>query len=130
MTAKISGNAERPRARAFELPWTPKAKADTTRVDLNQAGGPDQKLLQSIVRAHAWMSALWSGTHDSIESLALAMQLHPKVVRQALRLAFLAPQITESILHGSQPAYLSLAKIPFALPLPWAEQCDALGVTG
>jgi site-specific DNA recombinase len=56
-----------------------------------------------------------------------ANSLHPKVVRQALRLAFLAPEITSAVLEGSQPKELSLARIPKLLPLSWAEHRPLLG---
>ena len=85
--------------------------------------------MQSVVRAHVWLHELSSGKHASIESLASAVKLHPKVIRQALRLAFLAPEIAESILQGTQPAHVSLAAIPFALPLPWAKQKQTLAIT-
>jgi site-specific DNA recombinase len=52
---------------------------------------------------------------------------HPKVVRQALRLAFLSPDLTSAILEGKQPAGLSLARIPKLLPLPWTEHQRLLG---
>jgi len=106
----------------FELPWTAKDKRAPIQVETAQIRKPDQKVLQSLVRAHAWLGQLSDGTHPSIKSLATAAKLHPKVIRQALRLAFLTPKITESILQGSQPAHLSLAAIPFALPLCWAKQ--------
>ena len=51
----------------------------------------DQKLMKSIVRAHAWLDDLSTGRHASVEDLAAAADLHPKVVRQGLRLAFLPP---------------------------------------
>jgi site-specific DNA recombinase len=50
-----------------------------------------------------------------------ANSLHPKVVRQALRLAFLALEITSAVLEGSQPKELSLARIPKLLSSSWAE---------
>jgi site-specific DNA recombinase len=103
-----------------------KEKADGTQIEPNQTGKPDQKLLQSIVRAHAWLRELSDGTHAAIESLATAAKLHPKVVRQALRLAFLTPEITQSILHGEHPAHFSLTTIPNALALDWAEQRQLL----
>jgi hypothetical protein len=59
--------------------------------------------------------------HGSIEQLAEANSLHPKVVRQNLRLAFLAPDVTSLILEEVHPAGLSLARIPKLLPLPWAQ---------
>ena len=54
----------------------------------------------------------------SIEALAEANRLHPKVVRLALRLAFLSPEMTSGILEGNG---LSLGTIPKLLPLSWAE---------
>jgi len=53
--------------------------------------------------------------------------LHPKVVRQAFRLAFLSPDVTSAILEGRQPAALSLAQIPKLLPLSWTEHLRLLG---
>jgi hypothetical protein len=83
-------------------------------------------LLQAIVRAHAWLRDLQLGKFDSVESLAESVKLHPKVVRQELRYAFLAPAITEAILTGEQPPTL-LARIPKTLPLTWSGQSRASG---
>jgi site-specific DNA recombinase len=112
--------------KTFEIPWSPKDKTHPAQIEQNRIGKPDQKLLQSIVRARAWLHELSNGKHTSIESLAAATKLHPKVIRQALRLAFLAPGITQSILFGDQPPHMSLSEIPFALPLRWVEQHQAL----
>lgn len=73
------------------------------------------------------MRSLQGGTYESIEDLADANRMHPKVVRQALRLAFLSPDVTSAILEGRQPAGLSLAQIPKLLPLPWTEHRRLLG---
>jgi site-specific DNA recombinase len=81
----------------------------------------NEGLIQSIVRSHVWVRYLKDGIYDSIEALAKANRLHPKVVRQNLRLAFLSSDVTSSILEGQQPAGLSLARIPKLLPLPWAQ---------
>ena len=112
--------------KTFEIPWLPADKPHSAQIEPNQISKPDQKLLQSIVRAHAWLHELSNGKHASIESLAATAKLHPKVIRQALRLAFLAPGITQSILLGDQPPHMSLSTIPFALPLRWVEQQQAL----
>jgi site-specific DNA recombinase len=58
------------------------------------------------------MRSLQDGANESIEQLAEANSLHPKVVRQAFRLAFLSPDITAAVLGGIQPKGLSLARIP------------------
>jgi site-specific DNA recombinase len=92
---------------------------------------PDQtrnaSLIQSIVRAHTWIRHLHEGTYVSVEVLAEASRVHPKVVRQALRLAFLSPDVTSAIIDGRQPSGLSLAQIPKLLPLQWTEHRRLLG---
>jgi len=90
-------------------------------------GARNEGLIQSIVRAHVWVRYLQDGNYESIEALATANHLHPKVVRQALRLAFLSPDVTSAVLEGSQPAMLSLARVPKLLPLPWTEHKRLLG---
>jgi DNA invertase Pin-like site-specific DNA recombinase len=79
------------------------------------------KLLQAIVRAHTWMAHLKSGHFSSIEDLAANAKLHPKVIRQGLRLAFLAPKLTSEVLDGNQPERLTLKAIPKTLPMSWSE---------
>ena len=63
----------------------------------------------------------------SCKLLADVIGLHPKVVRQALRFAFLMPEVTSAVLEGRQTAGLSLAQIQKALPLSWTEQRPLLG---
>src|SRR5262249_19896529 len=86
----------------IEIPWTP-AKASHTHALPPPARKPDQKLLQAVVRAHAWLADLKSERFSSIEELATTTKLHPKVVRQAIRLAFLSPELMTAILEGNQP---------------------------
>ena len=47
--------------KTFEIARISKAKPDVTRLELTEAGKPDQKLIQSIVRAHVWLRELSSG---------------------------------------------------------------------
>jgi site-specific DNA recombinase len=107
----------------FKIAWSTKVKDAAAAMEDN--GVPEvarnESLIQSIVRAHAWVDCLRDGAYESIEQLAEENRLHPKVVRQALRLAFLSPEVTSAILEGRQPAALSLAQIPKLLPLPWME---------
>ena len=90
-------------------------------------GTRNESLIQSVVRAHVWIQCFRNGMYNSVEVLAGVHRLHPKVVRQALRLAFLAPDVTSAILDGRQPAGLSLAQIPRLLPLAWGEHRRLLG---
>jgi DNA invertase Pin-like site-specific DNA recombinase len=104
---------------SIEIPWTTKAKG-TAQVSAPPETKVDQKLVKSIIRAHAWLDALSSGRHASIESLATAAELHPKIVRQGLRLAFLPPGLTKAALDGE--ATIELKQIPKLLPLSWHAQ--------
>jgi site-specific DNA recombinase len=110
--------------------WSTKAK-DAAAGAVEDGNAPEvahnESLIQSIVRAHAWVHGLQEGAYGSIEQLAEANRLHPKVVRQALRLAFLSPDVTSAILEGRQPCGLSLARIPKLLPLLWTEHRSLLG---
>src|ERR1700724_3639995 len=113
----------------FRIAWSTKAKDAAAAMEDN--GIPEvarnEGLVQSIVRAHAWVDCLRDGVYESIEQLAEENRLHPKVVRQALRLAFLSPEVTSAILEGKQPAGQTLARVPKLLPLSWMEHRRLLG---
>jgi site-specific DNA recombinase len=113
----------------FRIAWSTKTKDAAATMEDN--GAPEvvrnESLIQSIVRAHAWVDCLRDGTYESIEQLAEANRLHPKVVRHALRLAFLSPEVTSAILEGKQPDGLTLPRVPKLLPLSWMEHRRLLG---
>jgi site-specific DNA recombinase len=113
----------------IRLPWSikPRDSLPTTEVDATSETNLNEALVQATVRSHAWVQSLRNGSYPSIEALAEANGLHPKVIRQTLRLAFLSPDVTSAILQGSQPSFLSLARIPKLLPALWAEQRRLLG---
>jgi site-specific DNA recombinase len=113
----------------FRIRWSTKVKdaAAAMEDDGVLEVTPNESLIQSIVRAHAWIDRLRSGAHESIEQLAEENRLHPKVIRQALRLAFLSPEVTSAMLEGRQPIGLTLARIPKLLPLSWIEHRDLFG---
>jgi site-specific DNA recombinase len=115
--------------REFRIPWSTTPKNASAAMEDNGAAevAPNASLIQSIVRAHAWADCLRDGTYESIEQLAGDNRLHPKVVRQALRLAFLSPEVTFAMLEGRQPAGLTLARVPKLLPLSWTEHSRLLG---
>jgi site-specific DNA recombinase len=85
---------------------------------------PDHKPIQALVRAHRWADTLAKADFVSIEALAASVKLHPKVVRNEIKLAFLAPGITESLLTGNFAFGLpDLRKIS---ALSWQRQLDEL----
>lgn len=108
--------------RSIEIPWKVAKANATTVIEPTDQSKSDPKLLQAIVRAHAWLNDLKSGHCDSIEALAKDVKLHPKIIRQQLRLAFLAPTITEAAITGKTGHTLILTAIPKTLPLSWFKQ--------
>jgi site-specific DNA recombinase len=109
--------------------WAIKPKDAATAVEANDRSEATRNdaLIQSIARAHAWVHCLREGVYGTIEQLAEANGLHPKVVRQSLRLAFLSPDVTSSILECRQPAGLALAQIRKLLSLRWTDHRPLLG---
>lgn len=115
------------RSNQFTIPWQPRQAGSASFVTATSERQPDAKLVQAVVRAHAWLRVLQNNKFDTVEALAASVNLHPKLVRQELRYAFLAPGITAGILNLDQPATMSLARIPKTLPPAWSEQRLALG---
>jgi hypothetical protein len=54
--------------------------------------------------------------------LAKARKLEPRYISSILRVAFLAPEITEAIIDGRQPPDLMLDSLKDALPMSWQMQ--------
>ena len=104
----------------IEIPWVRQTSDISLIHPTLSETKTDPKLLQAVVRAHVWLNGLHDGRHASIYDLAAASRLHPKVVRQGLRLAFRSPATTSTILDGQQ--HLKLKQIPKSLPLAWSRQ--------
>ena len=111
--------------RPIEIPWTPAKTNAATVIEPTGQNKSDPKLLQAIVRAYAWLNDLTSGSYDSIEALAEDVKLHPKIIRQQLRLAFLSPSIAEAVIMGGAGNTPTLVAIPKTLPLSWSKQREA-----
>jgi site-specific DNA recombinase len=87
---------------------------------------PNPTLVKALARAHSWVARLLSGEASSIRAIAQAERLSGRYVARIMPLAFIAPDITEAILEGSQPQDLTL-KLCQGLPLAWPEQRRTLG---
>lgn len=119
-----ASDEERPSV--IEVPWQSGGKRGRASIEEDSVTGnkkpTDPTLVQAIVRAHAWLKLLNNGTHSSIEALAAAVDMHPKVVRNRICLAFLAPSVTKAILRNEQPASLNLRNAGQIASLTWKEQ--------
>ena len=122
ITLKSAGeNSSEP----IEAPWSPGKTRALAQIDEARSNGhrpPNPRLVQAIVRAHVWLKLLTDGTYDSIEALAHAFGLHPKHIRNSIRLAFLSPTATKAILNGQQRATLTLGDLNEDIALSWHKQ--------
>jgi site-specific DNA recombinase len=103
-----------------DIPWTSERPNRPDISTLPADREPDQKLLQAVVRAHAWLADLANDRVSSIEELAGKAEIHPKVMREALKLAFLAPDIVTSIFTGE--TMFELADLRNVSALSWQSQ--------
>ena len=128
LSVELSNSGQEGSKRRISVPWACKTSNASAAVHPVTAlgRGRDETLIQAMVRAYSWHQQLADGTHGSVERLAETHGIHPKVVRQALRLAFLSPEIISAILEGQQPSTLTLARIPKLLPLSWTTQRSLL----
>ena len=114
----------------FRFPWSRSSASEpSTMLETDGASPsyPDEAAIQSIARAHIWLRTLQDGTYQSIEELAKVSRIHPKVIRLALRLAFLSPAINAGIMTGHPSIQVSiLTAISKTLPLSWKRQNQAL----
>jgi hypothetical protein len=72
------------------------------------------------------LKQLQDGTFGSIEELGKASKIHPKNVRIWLRLAFLSPSMTKSILNGKAPVELLLSELVSAASICWRSQAETI----
>lgn len=114
------------RSSRIELPWVRKNCA-VSRIEESRSDDNKNSLLtRSVARAYLWLTMLESGKYKSIEAFAKKINLHPKVVREMVQLAFLSPEIISQILTGSQPAYLNLKALKRCKHLSWVKQNEVI----
>jgi site-specific DNA recombinase len=90
----------------------------------------DPRLSRLVAEAHLWLAQLAAGAFPSVRAISGRYGMHEADVSRSLALAFLAPDIVDSILEGSHPADLTaetLRRLP-NLPKDWNAQRRLLGV--
>jgi site-specific DNA recombinase len=101
--------------------------AGVTRIAIPPCG-PDQKphfsssLIRSIATAHDWVDRILSGEILTQRAIATRTGLAERDIHRLIRLAFIAPDITECILNGGQSQQLSSATWLKGAPMDWQEQ--------
>ena len=91
----------------------------------------DAGLMALLARANRWFAAIRSGENDSVASLADEQRQAGRDITRTVYLAFLAPDIAEAITRGEQPVGMGVRRLVAMSPLPmdWAEQRQAVGLT-
>ena len=84
---------------------------------------------KTLAKALAWNHALLTGTASSMTELAKREKVTRRYIGHLLQLAFLAPDIIQSIVKGDIPTNLTLDRLEAGFPLDWNEQRKALGFT-
>lgn len=84
---------------------------------------PNQHLIKVIVKSHYWNELLLTGeAKNSYDIQKLEGLNDNSYLKQVLGLRFLAPEITEAILNGTQPRDLTMAKLFSLKTIDWQEQ--------
>jgi len=87
-----------------------------------QSRKPVTALVKAVSRAHDWICKIEAGEFKNLRAISRATGLAPRHVRSILLCAFVAPEIVEAILDGSQPPELNLAVLLKDNPQNWTEQ--------
>jgi len=114
-----------------EVPFEIKRRGVEAKFVLTQGAScePDKTLVMLIAKPHRWMNQLTEETDLSIAALAAREAVDRSDLGKVLPLAFLAPDIVEDIVAGTQPVDLTATRLRRMgqRPLEWSAQRDLLG---
>jgi hypothetical protein len=90
---------------------------------------PDARLVKLLIRARRFNAALLDSDKVPFAALAKREGVSPSYFTRLVRLSYLAPDISQAILDGSQPRDLTADKLlaHSRLPLAWHDQRTTLG---
>ncbi len=86
-------------------------------------------LLSAIAKARGWIDTIMKDPSQSFAAIAEHESLAKRHVRFMAPLAFLSPRIVEAIMEGRAPSSLTASGLVRALPIGWAEQDRAVGLS-
>lgn len=79
---------------------------------------PNPTLVNALVNAHQWYRSLVKGKTNSVAELARVSGRDARYVKRLLTLVYLAPEIKQAILDGTQPVGMTLQKLTKTEALP------------
>ena len=130
---KPAGSNQNAPTLTIDLPVSFKRRGVETKMIIGEtADAPplqDRPLIEAVTQAHQWFAKLQSGAAESVKALADHHRVDKGDVSRMLPLAFLAPDIVETILDGRQPVALTAYRLKRLRDLPplWVDQRRLLG---
>jgi hypothetical protein len=94
---------------------------------IDQRRQPVSSLIKAASRASDWVRRMEGGEFKDQRDLAKATKLAPRYINAILRVAFLAPEIVETIIDGRRPRNLTLGSLKGVLPMSWQQQKKLVG---
>ncbi|MBL6947568.1 MAG: AraC family transcriptional regulator [Rhodospirillales bacterium] len=90
---------------------------------------PDRSLVRLILTGQSYKDRILKARGQTVKQLADEAGVSRSYFTRALRLTYLAPDIVQAVLSGTQPPELTARKLKTAslLPLNWGEQRALLG---
>jgi hypothetical protein len=88
---------------------------------------PVPSLVKAVARGHELYQWMMAGEVSDQRSIARRLGVTERYTGRLLECAFLAPDIVEAILDGTQPPDLSFRSLTRRLPTSWADQRKQLG---
>jgi len=84
----------------------------------------DPALVKALLQARRWWRLWLASDGKSLKEIARDERVNDRYLSQLMPLAFLAPDITQMILDGRQPADLTAERLikHTKLPVDWSEQ--------
>ena len=82
----------------------------------------DPHVLRAIARAWSWRRQLETGAASTILDIAAAEKVSDRFVSRMMRLAYLSPDVLETLVITRKSPALSLNDLMAVAELPWAEQ--------
>lgn len=95
----------------------------------NGIPGCNAQLVKAIARSYLWSEQLLSGEVNSMMDIARRENVQTSnYISRVLRLRFLAPDIVDAILQGTQPVDLTVEKLFKVKSFDWQDQRRSLGL--
>ena len=88
---------------------------------------PNPTLVNAVIQGYQWREHLLNGRIASIKALARQEGIYTSYLMRVVRVGFLAPDIMEAILTGTQPADMTLEQFRRPIPLEWSKQRTLFG---